>query len=341
MIDINYYRQLHNLKLRILAGEKPENVQYIMESFRSETPVVYNIETTNACNMVCPFCPRTTLMTRPVKTMNPELFERVIDQLRPWTDDEWNRWKKFVAKRYGIAEDHEPHENHFFLYVIPKVIVLHGYGDPLLDPHIPDYVGMMTDRGLLSYFSCNPANIQMDKTEKAFANGLDYIKYSIDSTSMSVRGKDNFTPDLERIFKVILMKRRGGYKTQIVITMIDLGQDDFRVLQNTFKNEDVYLYMKSLDQGWMLGTEKPKSIHWSEFCQIPWSSMTIKSDGCCATCEEDYNNERCLGNAYDTPLAEIWNGEDYRALRHDHFALTPGIKCTERCDMNPVGRFLK
>jgi hypothetical protein len=82
----------------------------------------------------------------------------------------------FAEDYYGIPFDGEPHENHFFLYVIPKVIVLHGYGDPLLDPHIPDYVGMMTDRGLLSYFSCNPANIQMDKTEKAFANGLNYIK---------------------------------------------------------------------------------------------------------------------------------------------------------------------
>lgn len=341
MIDINYYRQLHGLKLRIMAGEKPDNVKFIMESFRSEVPVVYNIETTNACNMTCPFCPRTTHMTRPIKTMNPELFERVIDQLRPWTDDEWSRWKRFVAKRYGIPEDHPPHENHFFLYVIPKVIVLHGYGDPLLDPHIPDYVGMMTQRGLLSYFSCNPANIQMDKTEKAFANGLNYIKYSIDSTSMSVRGKDNFPPDLERIFKVLRMKEDGGYRTNIVITMIDLGQDDFHVLQYTFKNEDVYLYMKSLDQGWMLGTEKPKSIHWSEFCQIPWSSMTIGSSGMAVSCEESFNHEIVLGDARTETLAEIWNGEKYRKLRQDHFNVTPGIQCTEKCDMTVIGKMLK
>jgi radical SAM protein with 4Fe4S-binding SPASM domain len=158
---------------------------------------------------------------------------------------------------------------------------------------------------------------------------------------MSVRGKDNFTPDLEKIFQVILMKRRGGYKTNIIITMIDLGQDDFRVLQNTFKNEDVYLYMKSLDQGWMLGTEKPKSIHWSEFCQIPWSSMTVNSSGCVVKCQEDFNGETILGHVSDESLYDIWNGEKYKKLRQDHFNLTPGIQCVGRCDMHKIGEYVK
>ena len=342
MIDIHFYQAMADIKKRMMSGEKL-NRDYVwdfMEEHRNKIPVVYNIESTNACNATCPFCPRTTMMTRAIKTMNPDIFEKVIDQLRPWTDDEWAAWKMFAEDYYGIPFDHSPHENHFFLYVIPKVIVLHGYGDPLLDPHIPDYVGMMTKRGLLSYFSCNPGNIQMAKTEKAFANGLTYIKYSIDSLSMSVRGIDKFTPDMGKIRQVLDMKKAGGYKTNIIITMIDLGQEEFAELSEYFKDDDVYLYLKSLDQGWMLGKPKPKSIHWSEPCQIPWSSMTIGSEGNAVMCEEDYDHERCLGNVTHNTLEEIWNGEEYRKLRQDHFTLTPGIKCVARCDMQPTGRFL-
>ena len=129
MIDIEFYQKVYWKKT---AGEFVPYEE--MESYRSRVPVVYNIETTNACNMRCIMCPRTTMMTRPVETMKPDVFKRVIDQLRPWTADEWERWQSFVEKTYGIQRNGMS-ENHFFLHIIPKVIVLHGYGDPLLDPH--------------------------------------------------------------------------------------------------------------------------------------------------------------------------------------------------------------
>jgi hypothetical protein len=40
-------------------------------------------------------------------------------------------------------------------------------------------------------------------------------------------------------------------------------------------------------------------------------------------------------------LIDIWNGERYRRLRMDHFDLTPGIKCTEQCDMHLVGSLVR
>ena len=41
----------------------------LLEGVRNRKPVIYNIETTKACNMRCAMCPRTTMMTRPVATM--------------------------------------------------------------------------------------------------------------------------------------------------------------------------------------------------------------------------------------------------------------------------------
>jgi radical SAM protein with 4Fe4S-binding SPASM domain len=351
MFDIEFYMKVFDLKYRVMGGEKfsREYLLEKLEEFRSPQPVVYNIETTNACNMRCEMCPRTTMMTRPIETMKPELFTRVIDQLRPWTDAEWSKWQDFVEEKYHVDRD-DVSENHFFLHVIPQVIVLHGYGDPLLDKSIPDYVAQMTQRGLKSYFSCNPANINMDRTVETFENGLDYIKYSIESADdlrhKEVRGQQsNFSESYKNIVQLLDIKAQRNLATTIVITMINLNkpwqQEEFEKVKEAFKDLDVYVYLKSQDQQWYEDNkQQTQSLHWIEFCQFPWSSMTIKSNGELVECVEDFNNEIILGDAKTELLADIWNGEKYNRFRQDHFDLTSGIKCTEQCDMQLIGSFL-
>jgi wyosine [tRNA(Phe)-imidazoG37] synthetase (radical SAM superfamily) len=351
MFDIDFYRNIFDLKYSLMNGQKYEREYLLqkMEESRNPEPVVYNIETTNACNMRCEMCPRTTMMTRPIETMSPDLFNKVIHQLKPWTDQQWKTWEDFVQAKYKIPKD-DVSENHFFLYVIPKVIVLHGYGDPLLDKNIPDYVAAMTKQGLHSYFSCNPANINMDRTIRTFENGLDYIKYSIESVDdlrhKEVRGqKSNFTESYKNILSLLDLKAKRNFKTTIVITMINLNkswqQEEFEKLKDAFKGMDAYVYLKSQDQQWYEDNkQKTASIHWMEFCQFPWSSMTIKSNGESVECVEDFNNEIILGDAKIQSLYEIWNGEKYKKFRNDHLDLTSGLKCTEQCDMTLVGDLL-
>jgi MoaA/NifB/PqqE/SkfB family radical SAM enzyme len=290
VIDLDFYMKVYDLKQTLMGGQKMERDYLVdkLESFRSREPVVYNIETTNACNMRCEMCPRTTMMTRRVETMPLDVFQKVVQELKPWTDQQWQQWQQFVKDKYGISPD-EMHENHFFLHVIPKVIVLHGYGDPLLDKNMPEFVRMMSDRGLPSYFSCNPANINMEKTIQTFENGLDYIKYSIESVDdlrhKQVRGKaSNFTQSYRNILQLLDLKAQRNYKTVIVITMINLNkpwqQDEYQRLVEAFEDLDVYIYLKSQDQQWYEDNkQQTQSIHWIEFCQFPWSSMTIKSNG--------------------------------------------------------------
>ena len=351
MFDIEFYQKVYDLKKQLMSGVKlpKEEVLKKLENFRSREPVVYNIETTNACNMRCEMCPRTTMMTRPVETIKLDLFKRIIDQLKPFSPEQWQRWETFTQEKYNIAPN-EMNENHYFLYVIPRVIVLHGYGDPLLDRNMPEMVKLMTDRNLLSYFSCNPANIDMERTIQTFENGLGYVKYSIESVDdlrhKQVRGQaSNFSESYRNILKLLDLKAQHNFTTTIVITMINLNkpwqQDEFEKLKDAFKGMDVYVYLKSQDQMWYEDNkQQTQSVHWIEFCQFPWSSMTIKSNGQSCECVEDFNNEIILGDAHTQTLAEIWNGEPYRQFRMDHFNLTPGIKCTEQCDMQLVGSFL-
>ncbi|MCU0460389.1 MAG: SPASM domain-containing protein [Bacteroidales bacterium] len=352
MFDINFYRKIEPLRVRLEKGEVFEKEWLLdqLESTRDKRPIIYNVETTNACNMRCEMCPRTTMMTRKIVTMKPELFKKIVDQIEPHKQEDWKLWEDFVISRYGILPA-EMSENHFFLYIIPKVIQLHGYGDPLLDKNMPLYAKLLKEKGFQSYFSCNPSNIDMERTTIMFENGLDYIKYSIETIDdilhKKIRGKaSNFTDSYKKILKLLDQKSRTNFNTTIIITMLDLHrpdqEEDFEKLKKAFEGCDVYLYFKSEDQQWYRkdyhGTT---SVHWSEFCKHPWMSMTIKSDGEATMCMEDFNNEIILGNTRTESLSDIWNGEKYQQFRRDHVELNKDIKCVMQCDMSMVGHYFK
>ena len=82
------------------------------------------------------------LMTRKVQTISKDIFINVVDQLKPWTQDEW-------AVGNILSENLRYFTNCMrkitFFYIIPKVIQLHGYGDPLLDKHMHTYVPYLTE----------------------------------------------------------------------------------------------------------------------------------------------------------------------------------------------------
>ena len=351
MFDVEFYMKVNDLATRLYKGEKLDR-QYVfdkMEEYRSDRPVIYNIETTNACNMKCQMCPRTTMMTRDVETIDRDTFISIADQIEAFSDRTWNEWQSFVEKMYGISKD-DMSENHFFLYIIPKVLQLHGYGDPLLDENMAEYVRILTQKNISSYFSCNPANINVKRTIEMFENGLNYIKYSIETVDdvlhKQIRGgASNFTNSYSKILELLEAKKKNGYGTTVIITMLNLNRptqkEEYRLLKKAFEGLDVYIYLKSEDQQWYRKDYHGTcSVHWSEFCKHPWMSMTIKSNGEAAMCMEDYDNEIVLGDVGKASLREIWNGETYKQLRRDHFDLTPGIKCVERCDMKLIGTFL-
>ena len=372
MYDVDFYMKSHPIVKKLENGEKVpmKDLMETFERYRSKDPIIYNIETTNACNMRCKMCPRTSRMTRDITFLEEDFYEDIVTQIKPHSKELWSKWEKFVTETYGIKPDDEASENHFFLYVIPKVIQLHGYGDPLLDKNIGKVVKVLSEYGFESYFSCTPANINVERTEEMMGYGLNYLKYSYESTDdvkfKEVRGAAaNFTEAYKKTLEVLSIKEKRGFDTQIIITMIDIEHNDtqleeFEKLKEVFKDHDVYIYLKSEDQQWyrkdvtlkeyleqrnrMLPDQREnfygtESVHWSEFCKHPWMSMSVKSDGEVHMCMEDYNNEIFLGDSYKKSLYDIWNGDLYDKFRKDHFELNPCIKCNSECDMPKIGNY--
>ena len=156
MLDIGFYERFHEL----IAG-LDENTEYTademfakLEAIRSKDPVVYNIETTNRCNMRCKMCPRTTMMTRCNEDIDRETFLNVVDQIRPHTDEEWAKWKAFCEKTYGIYIQNIKRELNAIQISKDKAAYLHGNENDLAYEIKTKYVDGF-DRTVLLEYSTN------------------------------------------------------------------------------------------------------------------------------------------------------------------------------------------
>jgi len=331
MIDIRYYQKAFEVK-QILKEDKidGEDAYLFFNCYRQRDPVVFNIETTNICNMACSMCPRTNQMTRPMGTMSLQLFKKIVKQLRPWSPKEWQQWISFVKEKYGVKE-YEMNENHFFLYIVPKVITLHGYGEPLLDRFITQRIKILKEQHIPTYFSCNPNNITIKNGRSLLWAGLDYLKFSGENIKLFEKSKS--------IIEHLIIERDINKDPTTIILDIVGSEKDYMKLEEMFEDYDVYMYLKSKDNQWYnsAGT-KQQAIHWSEPCQFPWSSMSIMWDGTVVPCGQDFNNEMEMGNVHDQTLYDIWNSDGYRNLRVNQLLKSTKIKCFGRCDMKVIGK---
>jgi len=91
MFDIQFVVRSQKLKRRIASN--PESIldrSLVVEEFetlRSKKTFVFNVEVTNNCNMRCIMCPRTSLMTRKIKSIDTKTFKKTLDQITPYSEE--------------------------------------------------------------------------------------------------------------------------------------------------------------------------------------------------------------------------------------------------------------
>ena len=354
MFDIDFFKNAERIKKDIVSGKIKKDKQKIFDEFeklRSKKPFVFNIETTNFCNMTCKMCPRTSLMTRKLEHMKPELFEKIISQLKPYDQTALDNFWKFITDEYNIPEK-ERSENNFYFYIISKSVILHGYGEPLVDPYLLERIKVCAKYNIPNYFSCVPANIHVGKLTALMKAGAGVIKFSMDALddegSKEVRGKkNNFEQAYKKILQLLEIKKNDpSIKTKIVLTMISFAVDaKQKKLEKDFlelwSDKPVYVYVKSQDNRWYYEDDEDmecKNHYEKQYCEYPFTSLTVMADGSVVPCTQDYDAEMTFGNANDQTLEEIWNGEPYRKFRWGHITgeFEKETKCVDRCDQKLV-----
>lgn len=351
MFDIEFVKNSSDLKRQIVNKQFEGDVYSTLENLRPKSPSVYQIETTNICNMKCVMCPRTSLMTRGLGTMDVSTFNRIIEQIEPHKQNRWNDWEEFVAKDY-MRNTKTYNEDYFYFMVCAKTLILHGFGEPILDKTLPEKIAIANQKGLTTYFSMNPVNIMEDRMIAIAEAGLDYLKLSLEGldnvTQMHYRGRvdKSFDITLDKIFKTIELYKKNNYKTKIIITRLNFKDDEKE--QNEFlefwKQYPVLVYVKNQHNRWLYEEENApdnSAEYMQRYCEFPWSSVSVLYDGTVVPCPLDYDGIMDMGNINTQTLDEIWNGKKFDALRKMHITgqFPEGHFCVNNCDFNHIYEF--
>lgn len=110
-------------------------------------PLCIDIEVASICDLACKFCYREVLPT-PDKIMSMELFRQIADQ----------------ASALGIPS-----------------AKLNWRGEPLMNPHLPEMVRYLKNKGFLEVIiNTNATHLTQEMSEKLIEAGLDLMIYSFD-----------------------------------------------------------------------------------------------------------------------------------------------------------------
>lgn len=359
MYDINFFKKSYPLKKNITEGrlsyEEKQNIEKELEKLRSKDPTIFNIETTNYCNMKCVFCARTIYMERKNIWIDDELFEKMLDHVVVHDQKNLNDFWSWLKNDANFDPD-DVSENGFYFSVVSRCLILHGYGEPFLDKYLIKRLNSCKKRGIPTYFSCTPATMTIEKAEKAMEAGLTVLKFSLDAMDeekiKSIRGKRaTYNESIEKIHKLLEIKKKRGFKTILVPCMIAINNDEqdkkmHQSFMDFWKDKDVFAYVKSQDNRWLFEQDKKlenNSHYVKQYCEYPWTSSTIMAEGNVVPCTQISNNEIVLGNVNKNSLKEIWNGKNYQDLRKMHVTgnFPKGHKCLEKCDQVKLFEYLK
>ena len=184
MYDINFFKNSSKLKDKItskkISKEETSDILAELDYLRSKNPYIYNIETTNYCNMKCVMCPRTMFMTRKNVWINDELFENLTDKVRKHNEKDLDKFWHWLENDYHQSPK-DVSENGFYFSVVSRCLILHGFGEPFLDKYLIKRLKLCKEKNIPTYFSCTPATMTVDKAVKAMEAGLTVLKFSLDA----------------------------------------------------------------------------------------------------------------------------------------------------------------
>lgn len=137
------------------------------------------LEVTNRCNLKCTTCPQSWGMSEESADLSPERARELLDQL-------------------------------------PSVrrVVLHGIGEPTLNPRLPELIAVVKERGAYALFNTNGLLLRGKLLEELVLSGLDEVRISVDAatpeTYVLVRGQDMFGRVIANAAALAETRRRLG-----------------------------------------------------------------------------------------------------------------------------------
>jgi len=273
------------------------------------TPYQLVIDTTNACNFKCEFCPtsdRELLKSvgRPIGYMPYELFCKIIDDCK-----EFDR----PIRRIDFGKD----------------------GEPLLNKRFPDMVRYAKQSGVTQMVgvATNASFLTHEMADSLVDAGLDLIKISVEAVSNEGYAKiAKVKFDYEQLIERVTYLFNNRKNTKVYAKIIDYGLpqadkdkffDDFNDISDYITIDTVTGWSVVSAKDWTLGTNPSTyldlpSFNMKEVCPYPFYTVAINFDGRVSICCVDWSLATLVGDLRTESLKELWEGERMYEFRKMH-----------------------
>lgn len=294
----------------------PEHIlrRHLIDGFEKNFPFpqLIQIQTSNRCNLKCKMCPtygeynRSTSQTLrkddPVsRFLDPVTFEHILDQIL-----EFNT---------GLARR--------IVKLKPQL-----YDEPLLNPHIIDYIRLARSRGLTSiYFDTNGTLLTPQICEDLVASGLSSIAISIDAaceeTYRQLRRNNKYQHVVEMVKYLCRLRDRLNPGMMVDISLVEVKENSSEIaafIDQWLPVSGCVRVNKAFDS---LGKVEDFYIPYTGrrvFCKVPWRITSVLLNGDVMKCMFDYNYDNIIGNIHDESLLQIWKSPQYMSYREKHIA---------------------
>lgn len=299
--------------LQFLQTAKSIAKDFLESRYWPDRPQTVNFEITAACDARCIHCPRLD-MDRPMKAMNLDLFQGLIDQ----------------AAEIGVP------------YLCPN-----GYGEICTIPaqvlaKYFDYIAAK-DRPFKILVNTNGNRMDEERSTLFIQHRVHLVNVTIDgataATAESIRKNLKFDQIEANIKRLLSMRDKVGSKyPKVRVGMIAMPQTIPEIEPFLKRWQGVADYIgiggfssrlssvgeaapePQLVQLGQVSQPTSKPAPKASACVLPFRDLNIWADGKAVLCCEDWNEEFIVGDLHTHTLREIWHGPQMTEVRRKHRA---------------------
>lgn len=235
------------------------------------------VETTSLCNRKCTYCPNSTFDksdTRDSIYMSDFLLDRLLHQLQDIS--------------------------------FTGTFAPHMYGEPLLDPRLPEIISLTKGLGMSPKLVTNADYLTPSLLSTLLDNGLEILYISKHSSSLSAGAREAIQLFEKRLENIHSFKILDFYS-------------DYRSQQTMFGNR----------AGQISLSVKKKPPQMCPYVRYP----VVDVIGNIVLCCQDFSSKHILGNIADRHLWDIWNDPSNLLLRKKIFRGEFDLKICQSCEM--------
>lgn len=246
-------------------------------------PLAAHLEVTNFCNLACPWC------VLGIKDYEPPGGRRILPL---------ETGRDAVESMAGAGL---------------KVLRLYGTGEPLLDPYLITRIKQGVAYGLRVEVTTNGYLLTESMAEQIVESGLPYLRVSIYPT----------TPPavFENIRRLQAIRDAKGKTAPFIYAKCFFAKELSKLTGEIGGVADEVACEEHLLHNWggssMRFPTKPAEPR--RVCPSPFYAVKISANGavhpCCVLPHPENYEALLMGNIFDTPILDIWNGDTAKAIR--------------------------